>query len=399
MALDGADDVIVSGRMFETGREDEVVTIKFRGSDGEFVWESKEGGAARLDDRGLDVDCGATDDPVVAGLVQNADGSASLLVVRYDGADGGILWTDVQPGLVNDLSGDGWVQVDAAGDAVVACKLWGGATSYDIRVVKYAGADGTILWERTYNHGGASPDDPSHMILDAAGDVLLAGVTSGDYLVAKLSGADGGTLWTATYEGPQGWYDVANRVAVGPDGTVLVTGFSDGIGSGWDVATLAFDGATGKQQWVARWDGESGSTDEGRSLVLDDAGTRLYVSGYSYDSISGMDELVLAYELPVTSGAGDAPAAPVVLGAYPNPFNPRVTLDFRLDAPAAAVLAVRDLRGRTLAVLHDGVLPAGRNAFVWDGRDARGRDLPAGAYVAELRTARGASVRKLSLVR
>lgn len=399
MTLDGAGDVIVTGRMFETGREDELVTIKFRGSDGEFLWENKEGGPARLDDRALAVACGASDDPVVVGLLQNADATASLLVVRYDGLDGGILWSDLQPNLVNDLSGDGWAAVDAAGDAVVAWKSWGGATSYDIRVVKYDGADGSELWSRTYNHAGANADDPSHMILDAAGDVLLAGTTAGDYLTVKLSGADGATQWSATYEGPQGWYDVANHVTIAPDGAVLVTGFSDGVGSGWDVATVAYDGATGKQQWVARWGGENGATDEGRCLALDGTGTRLYVSGYSYGSATGMDELVLAYELPATSAAGAAPAAPVRLAAHPNPFNPRVTLGFRLEAPATAVLTVRDLRGRTVAVLHDGELPAGPAAFTWDGRDGLGRDQPAGAYLAELRTAGGTAARKLSLIR
>ncbi|MCB1149914.1 T9SS type A sorting domain-containing protein [bacterium] len=399
MALDASDDVIVTGRMYETGREDELVTIKFAGVDGAFQWESKEGGAARLDDRALSVDCGGTSDPVVAGLVQNADGSASLMVVRYAGASGGILWTDLQPGIVNDLSGDGWVAVDAAGDAVACWKMWGGATSYDIRVVKYDGADGSVLWQRTYNHAGASADDPSHMILDAAGDVLIAGVTAGNYLTVKLSGTDGATLWSATYEGPQGWYDVANHVLAAPDGTVMVTGFSDGVGSGWDVATLAYDGATGKHMWTARWDGESGSTDEGRCLSLDPTGTRLYVSGYTYAAGTGMDELVLAYSLPVTSDAAAAPLPPAFLDAYPNPFNPRVTVDVRLDAPDSATLTVRDLRGREVAVLHAGDLPAGRSAFVWNGRDDAGRDQPAGVYVAELRTGRGVSARKLSLVR
>lgn len=397
MTLDDNGDVVVVGRMHETGREDELATFKFRGSDGELMWNAKEGGAARLDDRALAVACGDDGDPVVAGLIQNGDGTASLMVVRYAGLDGGVLWTVTEANMVNDQSGDGWAAIDAAGDAVVAWKSWGGATSYDIRVVKYDGVDGTEIWSRTYHHGGSSADDPAAMTLDADGNVLLVGATAGDFLTVKLSGTDGTTIWASTYAGPQAWYDVANAVAVAADGTVVVSGFSDGIGTGWDVATIGYDPGTGKQAWVERWNGASDSTDESRSLALGTDG-RLYVSGYSYNASTGMDALTLAYELSTTTDA-PIPLLGPALTAAPNPFNPRVNLSFALEREGAAVLSIRDLRGRVVAVLHDGILPEGPSEFAWDGRDGAGREQSAGIYLAELRTAAGVSTRKLGLVR
>jgi len=398
MTLDSVGDLIVTGRMFETGREDELVTIKFANSDGHLVWESKEGGAARLDDHSLDVAVDSNDHPVIVGLIQNADNSANLMVVKYDGSNGGAVWAVSEPGLVNDLTGDGWVEVDSNGDVIAGWKTWGGATSYDIRLVKYAGATGIEIWSQTYNHNGASADDPGDMMLDDSDNIIMVGSSAGDFLTVKFSGVDGSTLWSATYEGPQGWYDVANSVTIAPNGDILVTGFSDGTGTYWDVATLAYDPVIGKQIWVQRWDGMDNSTDEGRSLAVSDA-LVLFVSGYTYGSTSGMDQLVLAYQLPTTSGISDAPAFRSVLLAHPNPFNPRVQLSFALDEETAARLTVRDLRGRIVATLHDGRLAAGERSFNWDGRDDLGREISAGVYLAELRTLTGASTRKIVLAR
>ena len=398
MTLDGADNVVVTGRMFETGRADELVTVKFANADGAPVWESKEGGAARMDDRALSVAIGADDCPVVSGLIQNADNSANLMIVKYDGVNGGALWARVENGLVNDQSGDGWISVDVNGDVVAAWKEWGGATSYDIAVAKYDGVDGTPLWSVSYNHLGGSADDPSSMILDAAGNPILVGSTSGDYLIVKLDGVDGATLWSQTYVGPQGWYDVANEVTLAQDGDIVVTGFSDGTGTSWDVATLGLEPTIGKIRWIERWDGVDNITDEGLSLAVDAAG-RLVVSGYTYTVARGMDQLVLAYQLAVGTGTDDVVPMPVVLEAYPNPFNPRITLSYTLEVAGPVTLEILDARGRLVAKLADGVLPAGRGAVDWNGADDSGRALPSGTYLARLRSGASATGTKITLAR
>lgn len=82
-----------------------------------------------------------------------------------------------------------------------------------------------------------------------------------------------------------------------------------------------------------------------------------------------------------------APTA-ATLRCYPNPCNPRTTV--RLDLPARGAADCRvelfDVRGRRVALLHDGPLTgAGPHAFSWDGRDDRGRELSSGVYLARAR--------------
>lgn len=107
------------------------------------------------------------------------------------------------------------------------------------------------------------------------------------------------------------------------------------------------------------------------------------------------------YENHGVVGVGDLPPGHGRrLTVSPNPFNPRTTLTFTLDAPAEVALAIHDARGRLVREFPAGVVPAGSHAVTWDGRDDAGQDVAAGVYLACLRVgAKIVSPVKLSLVR
>ena len=88
-----------------------------------------------------------------------------------------------------------------------------------------------------------------------------------------------------------------------------------------------------------------------------------------------------------------------LLQNYPNPFNPNTTL--RLDLPIGAEvrLVVYDLLGRELARLADGRLEAGYHSLIWNGTDARGRQVPTGLYIARLVTPAYTKAIKMVLMR
>lgn len=52
---------------------------------------------------------------------------------------------------------------------------------------------------------------------------------------------------------------------------------------------------------------------------------------------------------------------------YPNPFNPETAIRFMLDAGRQTRLAVYDVLGREVAVLVDGMMPAGQHSVTFDG--------------------------------
>ncbi len=102
----------------------------------------------------------------------------------------------------------------------------------------------------------------------------------------------------------------------------------------------------------------------------------------------------------VAVGDAPPPAASALRPNVPNPFNPRTTLTLAIPRPEIVDLAIYDPAGRLVRRLLDGAaLPAGVHHTVWDGRDAMGRDVAAGTYLARLTAGSLTEVRKMALLR
>ncbi len=100
------------------------------------------------------------------------------------------------------------------------------------------------------------------------------------------------------------------------------------------------------------------------------------------------------------TGTGGAPARFRLLGASPNPFNPRTTIRFELPAARAVDLRIYDASGRLVRDLLRGErLAAGRHGRDWDGRDGDGRISPAGVYFYRLDAGDDAGVGRAVLLK
>ena len=79
---------------------------------------------------------------------------------------------------------------------------------------------------------------------------------------------------------------------------------------------------------------------------------------------------------------------------YPNPFNPTTQIDFTLGTSGPAQLAVYNLLGQEVAVLADGLFPAGDHRATLDASA-----LPSGLYLYRLTTATHTETRTMTLLR
>ncbi len=101
-----------------------------------------------------------------------------------------------------------------------------------------------------------------------------------------------------------------------------------------------------------------------------------------------------------TAVPGPTPSTAAQLGCYPNPFNPRTSIHFRLDSSQRVALRIYDVAGRLVrTLLADGVLPAGRHVIPWDGTDDGNRSLASGAYTCRLTSNNQPSTARLILLR
>lgn len=84
---------------------------------------------------------------------------------------------------------------------------------------------------------------------------------------------------------------------------------------------------------------------------------------------------------------------------WPNPFNPRVQVQFSMQRAGTARVEVFDTRGRLVRVLADEALPAGEYQRIWNGEDQSGRASASGIYFLRVLTPEGSETVRATLVR
>ena len=79
--------------------------------------------------------------------------------------------------------------------------------------------------------------------------------------------------------------------------------------------------------------------------------------------------------------------------AYPNPFQPSTTIEYRLEEEARVSLAIFDAAGRKVSMLVDAIVPAGTHTAQVDGAS-----LTPGVYFYRLVAGDVTEHRKLTLL-
>jgi agmatine/peptidylarginine deiminase len=94
------------------------------------------------------------------------------------------------------------------------------------------------------------------------------------------------------------------------------------------------------------------------------------------------------HSFTVTEGLGVGGGSDPVIAGYamsPNPFSGGLTVTITLATPGFAEVAVYDLAGRHVNLLHSSAMPEGTHSVMWDGRNAAGVPSPAGTYLLLLK--------------
>lgn len=217
----------------------------------------------------------------------------------------------------------------------------------------------SILWGNTAQNG--SLEEQQFRVGDY--DTFTG---AGTLRNAIVEGLDPGT--TTFAPGPF-WGDDPRFVDLA-GGDLRLTGISPAIGAGDNTLLPA---------------GVTTDLDGGTRII----GVTVDLGPYEHDGVSSVDD-----------GPGnDLPAVSLLRSAYPNPFNPRVTIAFALDREQQARVAVYDVQGRLVKVLREGVMAAGAASVVWDGTGPGGARMASGVYLVELRAGPVSDRRTVTLVK
>jgi hypothetical protein len=185
----------------------QMLVVRLAGATGTPVWRTDVPGAVSPgNSAAMDVALDGSGNVVAGGFLAGADSANALAVLSLDGATGGEVWRRVVPGACCN-STIARVAIDPAGDVVAAGTLADAAENDNMAVLKLAGADGTVVWERSvdggpevvgHRRGQLAPDDfGNDLVLDTAGNAIVAGSFAAPDIgstlsAAKFAGASGG---------------------------------------------------------------------------------------------------------------------------------------------------------------------------------------------------------------
>ena len=90
----------------------------------------------------------------------------------------------------------------------------------------------------------------------------------------------------------------------------------------------------------------------------------------------------------------------VLLGNFPNPFNPSTTIQYRLEHAESkpTSLVIYDTLGQKIRTLVNESQPSGSYEVQWDARDDQGRAAASGIYMYSLTSGKFKQVRSMTLI-
>lgn len=280
-----------------------IATVAYNALTGLELWSAHHVGSGSGPSNTASVAVSPDGDQVyVTGTTGSWAGSA-YATVAYDAGTGDVQWTASYPGPSAGENQAQGIAVAPDGDQVfVTGWSFSTATSYDYATVSYDTQNGDELWVARYDGPASEFEFPRAIDVSEDGErVFVTGGSSGigtgfDVTTVAYDATTGQEDWVARYDGPRSSSDSAWDVAVGSDGNVYATSSSWGTTSGLDYATIAYDGETGETIWVSRYNGPSGATDHGESIAVSPDGTRVYATGYSFETGAGFDYATVAYD-------------------------------------------------------------------------------------------------------
>lgn len=292
LAVDQNGNVYVTGSSTGSGTGFDYSTFKYNAA-GEQQWEARYNGPGNDDDEAFSIAVDLSGNVYVTGrsLGQpRVNGTEfDFATIKYNSA-GVQQWVSRYNG-----PGDGFdfaksIKVDNAGNVYVTGESTGDGTGGDYATIKY-NSNGIVQWVSRYD-GPGNNDEANALALDAAGNVYVTGRSpvgvdideeDGDYTTIKYDN-NGIVQWISRYDGPVAgnFNDNALAIAVDGSGNVYVTGVSASSNAedAFDYATVKYDAATGKELWVARYNGPGNSLDIAVDVAVD-AARNVYVTGQS----------------------------------------------------------------------------------------------------------------------
>lgn len=301
LAIDSSGNVYITGFSYGSETENDYATVKYD-QNGEEQWVTRYNGSENSHDKGNALVIDGAGNVYVTGYSYGSGTETDYATVKYN-SNGEEQWVVRYDGPGNSDDESYALAIDGSGNVYVTGYSYGSGTVTDYATVKY-NSNGEEQWVARYNGPGNSADEAYSMVIDGYGNVYITGFSYGstteaeaDYATVKYN-SNGEEVWVSRYNGPRNFDDEAYSIVIDGSGNVYVTGFSYGSITGADYATVKYN-SDGQEQWVARYDGPGNSSDYAEAIAIDGYGN-VYITGESIgqskDLGQGYDYATVKYD-------------------------------------------------------------------------------------------------------
>jgi outer membrane protein assembly factor BamB len=252
----------------------------------------------------------------------------------------------------NSYERGGRVVIDKAGDVIVAGVASGlGGNDHGMITIKYSGKNGSLIWKRV----DEGKDEPRALTIDDNNNVVITGQSAGDFYTAKYAASNGAVLWERRFNGTANGSDVPRGVATDRHGNVIVGGHS-ALTEFYTAKYAADDGAI---LWERRVDEFAGSLDHGSVAVDNNGDVLIAVSRGGFATLARSDYYVAKYA--ATNGAT------LWEQRYNNPVNSSdYPFVLALDPTGNAIVAGTTYGASSTPVFHVIKYAAADGSPVWE---------------------------------
>ena len=395
VAVDNANNIIVTGQCIITGDPYcHYLTVKYD-PNGTILWADTIVNGRH--DTGLGVAVDNSNNIIVTGYCVMAGPNCDYFTVKYD-SNGTILWQDIIDNRTFDYAHG--VAVDNLNNIIVTGTTGEPFMDYDYFTVKYD-ANGTILWTDILNEGNVA----FGVAIDNANNIIVTGFcamsSNADYFTVKYD-PNGTILWQDTLDNDD--HDWAKGVTVDNSNNIIVTGESK-IGGDCDYFTVKYD-SNGTILWQDTID--NGDGDWAHGVAVDNS-NNIIVTGVS---VIGGDNDYFTVKYVPTSGISNDVDSDLIYGLtlyniYPNPFRDKTQIKFQIPSTKSQTnsnfqtsLKIYNAAGRlvksfSLPTTYS-LLPT---VISWDGRNNAGEKVTSGVYFLRFNAGDYKETRQLLLIK
>lgn len=280
-------------------------TFALAADTGEIVWEAAYNGPGGTDNSRTMTTSPDGRSVYVATISSGSENhDLDYVLVAYDALTGAELFTTRYKGIdINDVDTPWGIVVSPSGDLVYLTGQSAGPGEFNIDFATIAVAAtgptrGTIVWEARYDGTGVSGPDSARDITVApdGSRVYVTGYSNEAeasapfavnyyYATVAYDAATGEQLWEARrgFEGTN--FNASTAIAADRAGRVFITGQSKQQSpADFNIATVAYDGATGQELWFERYGLELHDHELGMDIAVSPRSDGVYVTGISSSS-------------------------------------------------------------------------------------------------------------------